>query len=164
MKRVVFSVMVALFGFTVHADQGEPSLYKVFSAFAGRWASTSGLIELNYIVSEDGVRLEGESCRPGATAQAPESCRPINEEYHIERSRLLHDYPNFGAKPVDIVELSDFKIVRMEQNPVLADRSQTITEERDADGDTLRVTVEQRVNGRRDSKRHQEILLHRVAP
>ena len=148
---------MALLGFSAHADGDPSSLYQVFHNLEGQWSNP--LVSLTYVVNEEGVRLEGQSCRPSAS-HTPEDCRPIDEGYHFDRSRLLHDQPNFGVKPVDIVEMTATKLVRAEQNSVLANRIQIITEELLNDGQTLRFVAEQLVNGR-PGPRH-EFLLNRV--
>ena len=161
MKRVVLGVAVALLAPSAFAQTDASSLYQVFQKLQGRWADGRS-VSLTYVVNEDGVRLEGQSCRPDANAKAPEDCRAIDEGYYIDRTRLLHDYPNFGVKPVEIVEMTATKIVLAEQNPVMANRAQIITQEFINDGRTLRFLVEQRVNGRAEPKLRHEFLLDRV--
>jgi hypothetical protein len=148
--------LAAVFLLPVSAFAQTPLQY--YRELEGHWLATQNGFELNYKVAAHAVHIEGQECN--ASAQGPTLCDDIDQSYQAKGESISRDGGIYGELPVQIVELSEHRLVRREANPVNSKETALTTEEL-VDPDTLRFVSETWVEGASQPQSRREFTLHR---
>lgn len=134
MKRLWLSLLFA--SVSIPALAALPDARTHYQQLQGRWQNEAQQIDLTFTVAQDRLHVEGQTCDDGQ----PVLCDWVDQSYELNQG-LRRDYTEYGAQPVDIVELTPTKLVKRETHPMVADRAAITTEEL-VDENTLHIVSE----------------------
>ncbi|MBX3020810.1 MAG: hypothetical protein KF799_03975 [Bdellovibrionales bacterium] len=149
MKRLLCTLLFA--SLPVVGQTATPSDY--YRQLIGRWEGP----ELSYLVTRSQVLVKGEECDNGK----PRLCGVIDQDYELENESMFRASSEYGAGPVEIVEISPTRLVKREMHPRLHDRAAVVTEEL-LDADTLKVVSELWDTASNQPRSRREYMLKRA--